>query len=99
MQSGGYAVSARIPTLRLPTLVVWGRNDEILRQGREGGAQCYGTAWPEILRSGGTLAGCVAQRLRSTAATARPPASRHAASSPLTAHLPARPRPWQRLTT
>ncbi|PSC68832.1 hypothetical protein C2E20_7602 [Micractinium conductrix] len=30
MQSGGYAVSARIPTLRLPTLVVWGRNDEIL---------------------------------------------------------------------
>ena len=31
MQSGGYAVSGAIAGLALPTLVVWGRNDEILR--------------------------------------------------------------------
>ena len=30
MRSGGYAVSGAIKDLRLPTLVVWGRNDEIL---------------------------------------------------------------------
>lgn len=30
MQSGGYAVSNRIGDVSLPTLVVWGRNDEIL---------------------------------------------------------------------
>lgn len=29
-QSGGYAVSNRIGDVSLPTLVVWGRNDEIL---------------------------------------------------------------------
>jgi len=31
MRSGGYAVSQRIGEVALPTLVVWGRNDEILR--------------------------------------------------------------------
>jgi pimeloyl-ACP methyl ester carboxylesterase len=39
MRSGGYAISARIKDVRCPTLVVWGRNDEILRcasVGREG---------------------------------------------------------------
>lgn len=30
MQSGGYAVSTRIGEVKLPTLVVWGRDDEIL---------------------------------------------------------------------
>jgi pimeloyl-ACP methyl ester carboxylesterase len=30
MQSGGYSVSGGLKDLRLPTLVVWGRNDEIL---------------------------------------------------------------------
>jgi len=30
MQSGGYAVSTRIGEVRCPTLVVWGRQDEIL---------------------------------------------------------------------
>ena len=30
LQSGGYAVSGRIGDVSLPTLVVWGRNDEIL---------------------------------------------------------------------
>lgn len=30
MQSGGYSVSGGLADLRLPTLVVWGRNDEIL---------------------------------------------------------------------
>jgi pimeloyl-ACP methyl ester carboxylesterase len=34
MQSGGYALSSRIQEVALPTLVVWGRNDEILRSGR-----------------------------------------------------------------
>lgn len=31
MRSGGYAISARIKDVSCPTLVVWGRNDEILR--------------------------------------------------------------------
>lgn len=31
MQSGGYAVSTAMSAVELPTLVVWGRNDEILR--------------------------------------------------------------------
>ena len=30
MQSGGYAVSTRLKDITLPSLVVWGRNDEIL---------------------------------------------------------------------
>ena len=30
MQSGGYAVSNLIKDVQLPTLVVWGRNDEVL---------------------------------------------------------------------
>lgn len=30
MQSGGYAISSAIKDVQLPTLVVWGRNDEIL---------------------------------------------------------------------
>ncbi|KAI8110986.1 hypothetical protein M9434_004560 [Picochlorum sp. BPE23] len=30
MQSGGYAVSTRLKDMNLPSLVVWGRNDEIL---------------------------------------------------------------------
>lgn len=31
LQSGGYAISSAIKDVQLPTLVVWGRNDEILR--------------------------------------------------------------------
>lgn len=30
MQSGGYSVINKIPTIRLPVLITWGRNDEIL---------------------------------------------------------------------
>jgi pimeloyl-ACP methyl ester carboxylesterase len=30
MRSGGYAISARIPEVQQPTLVLWGRQDQIL---------------------------------------------------------------------
>lgn len=30
MRSGGYAISGRIPDVTQPTLVLWGRQDEIL---------------------------------------------------------------------